>query len=141
MALLNDRDRQSVHDMLAAMKAPVTLVFFTQTIGCEGCEVVKEIVSEVASLSDKITVDEVNFVLDKDKVATYGVERVPALAVVTDHDTGIRFYGAPSGYEFMSLLDAILLASGEPLQLSEASVALAQAVQTPTAIQVFVTPT
>lgn len=141
MALLSERDRESVRGILAAMKSRVTLVFFTQTIDCDGCEVTRQIIDEVASLSDQIAIDEVNFVLDKEKVAQYGVDRVPALAIATERDTRIRFYGTPSGYEFMSLLDAIVFTANGTSRLSEASLALVNSVQAPTFIQVFVTPT
>jgi alkyl hydroperoxide reductase subunit AhpF len=142
MPLLNDRDRDSVRDMLAAVTSPVILRFFTRTFGCESCEVARQILDEIASLSDNISIDEVNVVLDKEKAAGHDEERVPAIAIVTDRDTGIRFYGVPSGYEFMSLLDAIILASnaGES-QLNESSLALVGAVKEPVSIQVFVTPT
>lgn len=141
MSLLSDRDREAVRGMLAAVKSPVTLLFFTQAIGCEGCDAARQILDEVAALSDRVTVEEVNFVLDKEKVAAYGIDRVPAIAVVTDHDTRIRFYGAPSGYEFMSLLDAVILASDGHSHLSESSLAIAHGISSPTSIQVFVTPT
>ena len=34
----------------------------------------------------------------------------PAIAVIGAQDYGVRFFGIPSGYEFMSLLDSITLA-------------------------------
>ncbi len=71
----------------------------------------------------------------------YGIERVPAVAVVGAKDTGIRFYGMPAGYEFLSLIDAILLASSGDSGLSEESRTLVADVSEPTNIQVFVTPT
>ena len=60
-----------------------------------------------------------NFVLDKDKAAQYGIDRVPAIAVLgangsgeATEDSRIRFLGTPSGYEFISLVQAILLVGG-----------------------------
>jgi alkyl hydroperoxide reductase subunit AhpF len=44
-------------------------------------------------------------------VKEYGIEQIPAIAVVGEEDYGIRFYGIPSGYEFTSLLNAILMVS------------------------------
>ena len=79
--------------------------------------------------------------LDKEKVAEYGIDKVPAIALAGEHDTGIRFFGAPSGYEFVSLVDAIGLASRGESGLSEESRALVAAVDRPMNIQVFVTPT
>jgi len=76
-------------------------------------------------------------------VATYGIERAPALVLLTNgQDTRIRFFGAPAGYDFMAMVDAILAVSGaSDSDLSDESVALVSAVTEPTRIQVFVTPT
>jgi alkyl hydroperoxide reductase subunit AhpF len=98
-------------------------------------------------LSDKISIEEVNFVLEKEKAAQYGIERVPALALLSkdadghDRDTRIRFLGSPSGYEFVSLVQAVLLVGGHDSQLTPSNRALIAAVATPTTIQVFSTPT
>jgi thiol-disulfide isomerase/thioredoxin len=121
----------------------VTVVFFTQTFGCETCDETKRILAELTALTDRIVVDEVNLVLDKDRAAGYGVDRAPALVLLADgEDTRIRMLGAPAGYDFMSLVDAILAASdASDMALSEASLAMVAAVQAPTTIQVFVTPT
>ena len=60
------------------MTSPVRLLFFTQTLGCETCVQTRQILDELPPLSDKITIEEVNFVLEKDKAAQYGIDRVPA---------------------------------------------------------------
>ena len=93
MALLSDRDRQTVSTHLAEISHPVTLLFFTQTIGGpETAAITKQILDELAGLSDKITVEEVNFVLEKDRAAQYGIEGVPAIALLRGgQDTRMRF--------------------------------------------------
>ena len=40
----------------------------------------RQILDELPPLSDKIAIEEVNFVLEKDKAAQYGIDRVPAIA-------------------------------------------------------------
>jgi alkyl hydroperoxide reductase subunit AhpF len=143
MSLLSPTDQQTLREMFADMTQPVTILFFTQTFGCETCEETKQILGELTELTGQITVDEINLVLDKERAATYGIDRAPALILLASgQDTRIRFLGAPAGYDFMSLVDAILAVSGaSDSALSEDSVALVSAVSTPTAIQVFVTPT
>ncbi|PYQ76511.1 MAG: hypothetical protein DMG01_16755, partial [Acidobacteria bacterium] len=70
------------------MRHSVKILFFTQTLGCETCPQARQIIDELPPLSDKITVDEVNLVLDAEKAKRYGVDRVPALALLsTDNDT------------------------------------------------------
>ena len=129
------------------MTHPVRLLFFTQTLGCDTCLQTRQILDELPPLSDKITIEEVNFVLEPDKATQYGVDRVPAIAVVgqdasgTDRDSKIRFLGTPAGYEFMSLIQAVLLVGGRASTLSEESRALITAVDTPVTLHVFTTPT
>jgi alkyl hydroperoxide reductase subunit AhpF len=141
MPILSPSDAARVREMLADLPSPVRLVFFTQTLNCETCEPTRQILGEVAGLSGQVTVEEHNFLLEKDLAATYGIDRVPAIAVVGAQDYGIRFLGIPSGYEFMSLLDAVKMVSAGDSGLNEASRAMLAGLASPVALQVFVTPT
>ena len=129
------------------MTRPVRLLFFTQTLGCETCHLTHQVLHELPPLSDWISIEEVNFVLEGDKAAQYGVDRVPAIAVAyvdgdEVKDTRIRFLGTPAGYEFISLIRAVLLAGGaRPPDLSAAALTRVAAVATPTTMHVFTTPT
>ena len=144
MPLLSEQDRQAVRTHLAGMTRPVTILFFTQTFSApESVLVTRQVLDEVAGLSDLIAVEEINFVLDKDRNAQYGIERIPALVLLANgQDTGMRFLGAPSGYEFMSLVEAILLAgTGESGLSADSKALIAAHVTEPVHLQVFVTPT
>ena len=144
MALLSDQDRQTVQHHLAGLTQPVTFLFFTQTIGAPDTALVaQQILDEVASLSDRVSVEEVNFILEKDRAARYGVEDIPAVVLLRNgEDTRIRFLGAPAGYEFMSLVEAVILAgTGDSGLTPESRRLIAEQVQAPLEILVFVTPT
>ncbi|MBI4673017.1 MAG: hypothetical protein HY741_15290 [Chloroflexi bacterium] len=155
MALLKDSDRAALRETFTEMTARVRLIFFTQALGCETCEIVGQILDEVTPLGEKIELVKYNNAIDRDQVAHYGIARIPAIAVVrleatapddgalavTEHDYGIRFYGVPSGYEFMSLIGAILDVSSGDSQLSAPSRTLLAQVTEPTHLQVFTTPT
>ncbi len=141
MSMLPEADRQAVTDALASLLNPVKLTFFTQSIGCETCLSTRQILDELVSMSDKLTIEELNVVLDQERAADYGVDRAPSVVLETDHDSRIRFVGAPAGYEFAALVDAIRLASAGESGLSEESKALIATVTKPVRIQVFVTPT
>ncbi len=144
MALLSEQDRRTVQAHLAGLTHRVTLVFFTQTFGApESASVTRQVLGELASLSELVTIDEANFVLDKDRAAQFGIADIPAVVLLRDgEDTRMRFLGAPAGYEFMSLVDAVRLAGSDDSGLSAASKALiAECVTAPLDIQVFVTPT
>lgn len=143
MALLSSQDEQVLTRHLSAIATPVSLVVFTQTIGgSESGLVAKQVLDEVARLNDKITVVEKSFVLDTDDRDRYGIKRAPAIVVLRDgEDTRMHFYGAPTGYEFVPLVEAILLAGTGHVELAPETLALVSAVGTPLHIQVFSTPT
>jgi alkyl hydroperoxide reductase subunit AhpF len=141
MAILSESDRNHVREMLSHMVEPVGLVFFSQTLNCETCVPTRQILDELVLLSDKLTLEEVNPQIDRDRATGFGVDAVPAIIVTSGDRSRIRFFGAPSGYEFMSLLDAIVLQSTGQSGLTEASRALIAAIREPVDIKVFVTPT
>ena len=143
MALLSAQDEQVLTQHLSAIAKPVTLMLFTQTIGgSESGPVARQVLQEIARLNDKVTIEEKNFVLDVDDRATYGVDKSPAIVILADgQDTRMRMFGAPTGYEFVGLVEAILIAGTGTLDLQDATLALIATVDTPTNIQVFSTPT
>jgi glutaredoxin-like protein len=144
MSLLSDRDRQTVQTHLAGLTHDVTLLFFTQTIGApETVVIARQVVDEVASLSDRVSVEEVNLVLDRERSAQFGIDRIPAIVLLRDGaDTRMRFLGAPAGYEFSSLVESILLAgTGDSGLTDESKRVIAEKVTEPLDIKVFVTPT
>ncbi len=143
MPLLSSTDEQLLRQHLSTITKPVTLLLFTQTFGGpETGPLARQVVDELAALSDKVTVVEKNFVLDTDDLAKYGVDKSPAIVVLSDgEDTRIRMYGAPSGYEFVPLVEAVLLAGTHELELEPSTLDLLAAVDKPMHLQVFSTPT
>ena len=126
---------------LAALSSPVKLVFFTQTFGCDICLPARQAADRIAALSERVTIEEHNLVLDRDEVAEYGVEWAPALAVVGAKDAGMRYYGVPEGYEIDSLVDAIEIAAGGGPTLTDDSLDALDTLERNVHLRVFVTPT
>jgi glutaredoxin-like protein len=145
MALLSAADQRTLKETLTGMVRPVKVLFFTQSIGCETCAETRQILNEITAASDKVTIEDLNPVLDTDRAAQYGIDRAPAIVLLAGddaHDTRMRFLGAPAGYDFMALVDAVLLASGDSTQQLTADTRTRLAALTePLGIQVFVTPT
>ena len=143
MALLSPQDEATLKQHLSVISIPVQLVLFTQSIGgSESGTVTKQILGELAALNDKITVVEKNFVLDTEDRTKYAIEREPAIVVLRDgQDTRMRFLGAPTGYEFVPLVEAVLLAGTRQVELEPETVQLLAAVDKPMRLQVFSTPT
>ena len=141
MGLIHEEDATAIRQRLQAMVYPVKLVHFTQELSIEYGRETRQLLEEVAALSDKLSLEVYNFLLDREKVAEYGVDKVPATAVRNGKDYGIRFYGIPAGYEFASLLDAILEVSQEASALSQQTKERLSEITQPVHLQVFVTPT
>jgi alkyl hydroperoxide reductase subunit AhpF len=150
MALLNDQDTAFLRKRFAEeMVDDVRLVFFSPTLGglslpgddAEMAEYTRRILKEVAGLSDRITLEEHSLVSDAALAAQYGIARTPATAVVAAQDFGVRFYGMPAGYEFVTLIDVILDASKGRAPVSSESAEALAALEGDAHLQVFVTPT
>jgi len=141
MPLLDENTRKQVTAELADLGDPVKLVVFTQTLECQYCAETHQLSEEIAGLSDQISIDVYDFVNDKNKADEYGIDKIPAIAVIGAQDYGVRFFGIPSGYEFMSLLDSIKAVSAGQVDLMPETVAFLEDLKEPLHIQVFVTPT
>ncbi len=141
MPLLDDNTRELVAAELAGLKNPVKLVMFTQEFECQYCGETRQLCEEVAELSDQISVEVYDFVADKGKVDEYGIDKVPAIAVVGAKDYGVRLYGIPSGYEFAALLNDVKTVSAGEVELMPETTAFLEGLKEPLHIQVYVTPT
>jgi len=142
MALISEDVAAQLKGEFAKLTGPVRLAVFSQALADPESEQVKRLVEELAALDPKISCEPYNFVLDKEKVDALQIARIPAIAVLgAEKDYGIRFYGLPSGYEFGSLIDAILdVSRGETDLAPETKEALAR-LERPVHLQVFSTPT
>ncbi len=141
MAFLKNKDRQALEQEFQSLAQPVKLLLFTQALDCEMCAETEKLLQEVASLSDKITLQVTNVQLDKERAQVYGIDKTPALVVMNGKDYGIRNYGIPSGYEFATLIEDIRMVSQGESGLQQATKDALAKIDKPLHFQVFVTPT
>ena len=142
MALIDDTVAAQLKAELARLVHPVRLVVFSQALADPESEQVRRLVEELAALDERLKAESYNFVLDVEKARGLGISRIPAIAVLgADKDYGIRFYGLPSGYEFGTLVDAILDVSAGDSGLLPATREALAALEHPVHLQVFTTPT
>jgi len=141
MAFIEEKDRQPILDRLKDMDKPVKIINFTQELECQYCRETRELMEELAGMSDKLSIEVYNFQTDKEKAEQYKIDKIPATVIEGAKDFGIRFYGIPAGYEFVSLLEAIVAASGVKSTLNEKTREKLKAIDKPLHFQVFVTPT
>ena len=141
MGLISDADAQEIREQLSEMASPVRLIHFTQELNLEYGREAKQLVEELAGFSDKLSAEVYNYLLDTDRVAEYGIDKVPATVIRNGKDYGIRFYGIPAGYEFSTILDTIVAVSKGDSGLKPESREKLAAITEPMHLEVFVTPT
>ena len=145
MSLLNEEIQSQLKDEFAGLTGQVKLVLFTQEMECQYCTETRSLAEEVAGLSDKIDVEVYDFVKDSEIVETYGIDKIPAMAIVKGgkepKDYGIRLYGIPSGYEFSTLIEDIAMVSTGESGLDQETKDELASLTSPLHFQVFVTPT
>jgi glutaredoxin-like protein len=123
------------------LERPVTMVLFTQDLECRYCAETRRLAEEVAALSEKIRINVYDFVVNADKAKEYGVDKVPAIVIIGDKDYRVKYYGFPFGYEFQTLVEALINVSRGNTDLSAKTKELLREVKSPVHIQVFVTLT
>ncbi len=141
MPLLDEKTQEQVRQQLEGLEGPVKLVVFTQELECDYCKENTALAQEVAGLSDQIEADVHDFVLDQEVAEQYGVDKIPAIVVEGAKDYGVRFFGVPFGYEFVSLLEAIRAVSAGDSGLAPESRQMLAELETPVNLQVFITLT
>ena len=141
MALLKDGDRRKVAEYFGAIEHPVRIVMFTQSMECDYCQMTRELLQELGALNSFITLEILDFVSDADQAEAYGVDKIPATLILGDKDYGIRFYGVPAGYEFMSLVEAIVDVGKRDHGLPDPILAQLKRVDRPVRMQAMVSPT
>ena len=115
---------------------PVHLVFFTQK-DCAACADQEELLREVSSSSNKLTLKSFDFVLNGDEAMNYKIDKIPATAIVGKRDYKIRFFGLTAGFEFKTLVEDIIMVSSERTGLDPQLQMLVQAIQNPVHLQVM----
>lgn len=157
MPLISERDAEHLRDEFESNLAdPVKLVMFTQATECQFCTETRQIVEEIAALSDKLTAVIYDFVADKAAAERYNIDKIPAIALIRvvdgedvdghevdghEVDYGVRFYGIPSGYEFQTIIEDILDVSAGESGLQAKTKDAVAAITSPVHFQVFITPT
>jgi len=139
--IIQDKDKVQIQNRLADMDGKVHLVYFTQELECQFCHETGQLLRQVNTMSDKLSLDIHNFQLDKEKTKQYKIDKIPATVVVAEKDYGIRFFGVPAGYEFATLLEDIIAVSRGDSGLNDSTREQLKAVTKPVHIQVLVTPT
>jgi glutaredoxin-like protein len=142
MSLIPDDKKELLtNEFKAKLEKPVKILMFTQEIECRFCSDTRQLVQELATLNDKITVEVYDFVADAVKAKEYGIDKIPALSIIGEKDYGVRIYGIPYGYELQTLIEAVINVSKGKTDLADKTKTILAEVKAPVHIQVFVSLT
>lgn len=140
MALLSDNDAQEVRKIFSALVRDVQVKVYTQKLECPTCQDTETILKELDGLSEKLKISFLNSLENREEAEKDGVDKTPAIVISDGTHSRVKFYGAPSGYEFSSLLTTIIDAGGSEEPLTEDSRDFLKDLDEDLSMQVFVTP-
>jgi glutaredoxin-like protein len=141
MGVLKDKDKEKVTETFKDVDHHVKVVMFTQEYECSHCEMTRNMLEEVAGLSDMISLEVYDFVADKNLAESYGVDKIPATVLIGDKDYGVRFYGVPAGYEFSVLIEEIRAIGKRDPAVSKEAMSELDKINKPVHLQVIISPT
>ena len=144
--LLNEQVTQQIQEVFSDLKEPVEILFFGEEQNCQYCSETRQLAEEVALLSEKVSLSVYDLDRDAEIAQSYNVDSTPHIVMAAKdgeeiQDLGVHFRGIPSGHEFTSFIQAILIVSSRDSGLSEQTRAFIRTLEKPISIQVFVTPT
>ena len=151
MGLIADKDRETIRTLFdESLGGDVEIVMFTEHESpiiipskqpCEMCGQTEELLKEVASLSEKLTLTVHELESAKEEASAMNIDRVPAFVFKGASRGKVRFFGIPSGYEFSAMLEDMVDVSNGTTDLSEETREYLSALTQPVNIKVFTTPT
>ena len=144
--LLNDDITQQIREVFDGLKNPVHVMFFGSKDNCLYCDDTRQLVEEVTALSDLLSLEIYDKEIDGDLAAKYNVDKAPGLVIAAKEgeqvtDFGVRMAGIPSGHEFTSLIQDLLLVSNRDSGLNPQTREFLKGLDKPILLQVYVTPT
>jgi alkyl hydroperoxide reductase subunit AhpF len=142
MAVIDEALAAELRKAFAGLSGPVRLLAFAQAEDSPVSEQVQSLVAELALLDEHLSCETLHLAIDGERAALLGIERVPAVAVLGGTmDFGVRFYGVPGGYEFGTLVDAVVDVSRGDSGLAADTRAALSSLDREVRIRVFSTPT
>ncbi|HJX04385.1 MAG TPA: thioredoxin family protein [Thermoplasmata archaeon] len=140
--MLTDSDRVSLQRRLSdSLKDEVKMLVFTLQ-GISASNDLVDLARTIASASPKIKV-EVETVVDgkNQRLRDLRMENAPALVLVKEDFSRIRYYGIPAGYEIPPIIDALVELSNHSTPLSPNAKATLATIRRRANIKIFVLTT
>lgn len=144
--LLNEEVIEQIQEAFDQLQEPVEILFFGKQTDCDYCDDTRQLVEEVVELSDQLNLSIYDVDEDAAIAGQYKVDKAPGLVIAGRDgdqilDYGVRLSGIPSGHEFGSLIQGLILVSGRDSGLGQEARDFLSKLDKPVQMLVFVTPT
>ena len=144
--LLNEQTISQIREAFQQMKEPVQILFFGSNENCDYCADTRQLLEEVAAVDDKLGISVYDLRADADVASKFNIDKAPGIVIAAKSgdqimDFGIQYSGIPSGHEFGTIINDIILVSGRDSGLSVEVREFLKNLEKPLHMQVFVTPT
>lgn len=142
---LPDQDKAFLTEQFAAMESAVKIDYFHQSPTsvevpgrqpCLSCEATKEVLEELAGLSDQITLTTYELADEEELANRHGIEQAPGIVVRGEKNRPLRLTGMPGGVFLALVMQAILSMGGQPLDPSGQLKSTLKKLRNPTDIRV-----
>lgn len=144
--VLDPQITEQIQQVFDEIEHPVQVLLFTSNDTCDYCSETKQLLEEVIALNQKIELSVHNIDQEPEMASRYSVTNVPGIVIAAKHEQqvknlGIHFSGIPSGHEFSTLINDILMVSRRDSGLDAKTREYLKNLDKPLHLQVFVTPT
>lgn len=136
-----------VKDFFMELNHPVKILFFgSDDQNCEYCSDTLSLLTEIAGIDEKISIQAFDRDENKELAKKYSVQYTPTTILTTEIDGetidyGVRILGIPAGHEFTSLIVSLVNVSKQESGLSSEVKQKIAKLTEPVELKVFVTPT
>jgi glutaredoxin-like protein len=144
------REQEYLREKFAReLASQVRIDFFTQKESslfvpgrqpCQYCKPTRQMLEEVAALSDLISLRQHTIDEDREAFARYSVDKIPAVVLPAGDGRWLKYYGFPGGHEFVTLVETIVDLSRGNRLLADGVRKRLRKLKKDVLIQVFVTP-
>lgn len=144
--VLNEQIIKQINEVFDGMKEPVQILYFGSQDNCGYCAETKQLLEEVTAVNSKLELSVYDIQENQDVATKFNVTNAPGIVIAAKDsseviDLGVQYSGIPSGHEFSTLINDILLVSSRDSGLSQQAREYLQKINKPLHLQVFVTPT
>lgn len=146
--MLDDHIRKQVQELFQEIDQSIEVLFFgtDQKDRCQLCAETKQLLEEVTSLSDRLSLKSYDIDQEIELASRFHVDATPTFVLAVKDgdqlvDYGVRFKGIPAGHEFSTLVNALVIVSKRDSGLSAQTRGFLSSLSKPVRLEVFSTPT